>query len=79
MPDGGWQVVGLDQGEGWAGDFQRGVGGAGADEGAGEGGFAGAERAGEEQNIAWAGARGKFRGERLGGGFIGGEEKRLHG
>ncbi len=79
MPDGGGQIVSLHQGEGWAGDFERRVGGAGANEGAGEGGFAGAKRAVQEQDIAGTGARGETRGERLGGGFIGGEEKRLHG
>ncbi len=60
MPDlGGWGVVGLDEGEGGAWDFLGGVLGEGADEGAGEGGFAGAEGAGEENGVTGAGFLGE--------------------
>ena len=55
--------IGLDQREGRARHFQRGIVGERADEGAGEGGLAGAEPAGERHDVARREAGGDVLGE----------------
>src|ERR1700723_2019317 len=72
MPKGGaGSFVALHQGKSraWYGECR--IVRQSADEGAGEGGFSGTERAGEEQNVARPGALGKGAGQSLGGGLVG--------
>ena len=63
-------LVTLDQGEARAWYFQRRMMGGGAQKGAAEGGFAGAQRTFQQDRVALPRARGNVAGQCLGGGEI---------